>query len=111
MLNILFNYLYRDAANYKNFGSVVFANPDNVKIEEVATALESRLIDGCWFYAHEWQVPDLRFADINDSDPTWHEFESLTYTDQVPDANINLENHLTPHTPATPTCSQRDHKK
>ncbi len=31
--NIQFNYIYRDAGNYKVFGYVVFANPQELSLE------------------------------------------------------------------------------
>lgn len=82
MPNIKFNYLYRDGGNYKTFGSVIFANPDNVEIDAIANAIQSRLIDACWFYAEEWKLPNLRPTGLQDTDPTWHEFESVEYTQQ-----------------------------
>lgn len=90
MTNIQLSYLYRDSGNYKNFGSVVFANPSNIEMRIVEKQIKSRLIDGCWLYVHHWQLPDLRFANISDGDPTWHEFESLEYTDQPANASIEL---------------------
>jgi hypothetical protein len=88
MPNIRLSYFYRDSSNYKNFGSVVFANPLNIDLRIVEKHIKSRLIDGCWFYAHPWELPDLRFAAANDSDPTWHEFESLEYTEELPNATL-----------------------
>ncbi|MGY3214091.1 hypothetical protein [Mucilaginibacter sp. HD30] len=90
MTNIKLSYLYRDSGNYKNFGSIVFANPSNIDLSIVEKHIKSRLIDGCWLYAHQWQLPDLRFADINDKDPTWHEFESLEYTDDPANGAVKL---------------------
>jgi len=94
MPNIQLSYLYRDSSNYKKFGAVVFANPSNIELSIVEKHIES-LIDGCWFYVHEWQLPDLRFADINDNDPTWHEFESLEYTEQPANSVIMLAEFIT----------------
>lgn len=90
MPNIQLSYLYRDSSNYKNFGSVVFANPSNIDLSIVEKHIKSSLIDVCWFYVHHWQLPDLRFANVNESDPTWHEFESLEYTEQPANAAIEL---------------------
>ncbi len=82
MPNIKFSYLYRDAGNYKNFGYVVFANPTNMGLPEIEHHLKKHLIDGCWFYAEAWQLPDLRFPHTTPSDPTWHEFEGVEYTNE-----------------------------
>ena len=81
MPNIKFNYLYRDSANYKQFGYVVLANPDNVDIAELDALVRFRLIDEMFFYTTPWQLPKL-FPNTFDPyiDPTWHEFESVEYT-------------------------------
>lgn len=92
MPNIQFNYLYRDGGNYKDWGSVVFANPDNYSLPEAETIIKPKLIDETFFYAEEWGLPNLRW-DIGIDDPTWHEFVSLEFTDEAPDTSFL---HLTP---------------
>jgi hypothetical protein len=83
MANIKFSYLYRDSFNYKNYGYAVFANQANTTPEELEVLIRSKLIYGEWFYANEWQVPDLFPASFDPyNDPTWHEFESITVTDE-----------------------------
>jgi hypothetical protein len=84
MPNIKFNYLYRDGANYKKYGSVIFANPNDIELSEIETLIRSKLIDGEWFYADEWGLPEL-FLETFDCgvDPTWHEFEGVEYIDNV----------------------------
>ena len=82
MPNLKFSYLYRDSGNYKQFGSVVFANPTAYSLLEIEAIIRSKLIDELWFYANEWQVPDLFFDTFNPyNDPTWHEFESIEFTE------------------------------
>ncbi len=53
--------------------------------------IQSKLIYGEYFYAAQWQLPEV-FTDIVDFriDPTWHEFESVAYTDAAADAGISL---------------------
>ncbi|MDF2431889.1 MAG: hypothetical protein JWP44_1520 [Mucilaginibacter sp.] len=84
MPNIKFNYLYRDSANYKKFGYVIFSNPDNIKLAELESLIRSKLIDDTWFYADEWKLPEL-FLDSYDFkvDPTWHEFESVGFNEEL----------------------------
>lgn len=81
MPNIQFNYRYRDSANYKKHGFVVFANPQNLSLEAVESIIKTRLIDGEFFYADEWNLPEL-FLETCDFrfDPTWHEFENIEFT-------------------------------
>lgn len=45
-LKIKFSYLYRDAGNYKQYGSVVLDNPDNLSLEEIEKQIRANLIDG-----------------------------------------------------------------
>lgn len=48
-MNIKFNYLYRDAGNYKTFGFVIFANPNSILIEEAEKKFRNSLIDSEFF--------------------------------------------------------------
>jgi hypothetical protein len=83
MANIQFNYLYRDGGNYKKYNSVIFANPTNISLTELSNLIHSKLIDETWFYTEQWNLPDLRPETLDpDTDPTWHEFESIVYTDE-----------------------------
>jgi hypothetical protein len=83
MPNIKFNYLYRDGANYKKYSNVIFSNHNNIDISLLETLIKSKLIDETWFYADEWQLPELFLATWHHRlDPTWHEFECVEYTDE-----------------------------
>lgn len=91
MANIQFNYLYRDGGNYKKYHSVIFTNPTNMTLIELSKLIHSKLIDGIWFYANQWSLPDLRGETFNsDTDPTWHEFESINYTDESVTFSYNI---------------------
>jgi hypothetical protein len=91
MPNIKFNYLYRDVGNYKKFHTVIFANPVGIDVLILESLIKSKLIWETWFYADKWKLPEI-FTDIIDFrvDPTWHEFESIEYTDELADDNFNL---------------------
>jgi hypothetical protein len=90
MPNIKFSYLYRDSSNYKNFGFVVFDNPTDINLEELEKPLRAKLIDDTWFYASEWGLPNLYFNNIDiEANPTWHEFESLDYTEEAATNSLN----------------------
>lgn len=60
----------------------MFANPDNYSLAEVEAMIKLGLIDGEFFYAEEWGLPDLRW-DIGIDDSTWHEFAGLAFTDEA----------------------------
>lgn len=76
--NVRFNYLYRDGSNYKNFRSIVFGNRSLIQIE---TVIRKNLIDGEYFYAEKWNLPQLFFENSNSDDHEFHEFESVEITD------------------------------
>ncbi|QQL49127.1 hypothetical protein [Mucilaginibacter ginkgonis] len=95
MPNIKLNYLYRDAGNYKNYSSVVFGNKDQISVASVNQIVNKCLIDDEFFYANEWQVPDLHFAQWdNDLDHTFHEFESIELTDEQSNCNLDISEWL-----------------
>ena len=66
--NIKFNYLYRDAGNYKQFGNIILSNPNNISIDLVTDIVRKNLIDGEFFEAGKWGVPSLFFDTKNESD-------------------------------------------
>ena len=81
MPNIQLNYLYRCGGNYKNFGEVIFANPDGLSLQQVEEAIKATLIDHHWFYAHHWHLPSLHFPKWDpELDHLWHEYEGVEYT-------------------------------
>lgn len=91
MPNIKFSYLYRDGANYKNFGSVVFKGDDQIRLQDLEGLVKSKLISGCWFYATQWKLPDLHFGFWDEElDHGFHEFEMIEYTDDNPDFLLSL---------------------
>ena len=75
-----FDYLYRDASNYKGYGSVLLwgeATPEN------EAAIRAVLIDGMYFEAERVGVPTLYHLVRGDAEPDgdedhgWHEFVGL----------------------------------
>lgn len=93
-MNIKLSYLYRDGSNYKQYGSVVFANPNNIPFETVKQIVTSNLIDGEYFVTQDWSVPELFFDDKNEDDHQWHEFESLEITNEPAFSNLFIEQLL-----------------
>ncbi|MFA6248661.1 MAG: hypothetical protein WC615_17095 [Mucilaginibacter sp.] len=89
MPNIKFHYLYRDGANYKNHSFVIFNNPTSIALAEIENIIHQKLIDGTWFYADKWNLPDLHFGTWdNEIDHTWHEFESIKFTDETGEVDV-----------------------
>jgi hypothetical protein len=81
--NIKINYLYRDAGNYKIFGSVIFGNVTGLSIESIELAIRSRLIEGEYFIPEKWNIPRLSFEEyLPELDHDFHKFESIEETDE-----------------------------
>jgi hypothetical protein len=84
-MNIKFNYLYRDASNYKQFGFQIFSNPDNLSLPEIETRIRATLIDGEFFDPVKWGVPRLHFDGWDpEVDHEWNEFEGVEETEETP---------------------------
>ena len=93
--NIKFNYLYRDAGNYKQFGEIIFANQQSKSLEEIKLAIRKNLIEGEFFIPEKWSVPRLSFESyLPELDHDYHEFESLEVTDENPTESIDISAFL-----------------
>jgi len=90
--NIKFNYLYRDAGNYKEFSDVVFANKDLKSLQEIELAIRKNLIEGEFFIPEKWNIPRLSFENYSpELDHDYHEFESAEVTDENPTDNKDIK--------------------
>jgi len=87
--NIKINYLYRDASNYKQFGSIVFTNNSGLGLNHVEKILRGRLIDGEYFSALQWGFPELFFHTSTADDHEWHEWWGIEFTDEK--SNLDIE--------------------
>jgi hypothetical protein len=84
-MNVRFEYLYRDAGNFKSWGEVVFSNPRNLDAKVIAKMAESLLLDRSYFVATKVRLPDLHFPDFNhELDHDWHEAQSFELTADGP---------------------------
>lgn len=86
MPNIKLSYLYRDAGNYKKFGSVVFSNQQPIQLQKIEDAIKASLIEGKYFIASKWRLPDLYFKESEwkeELDHDWREYESIEETEDV----------------------------
>ncbi len=91
MNNVKLNYLYRDGANYKNCGSVIFADSSYSDLAELKKLILSNLIEGTWFYADRWNLPDLHFDHWEALfDHDFHEYDCVEYTEEPPNTLITL---------------------
>lgn len=81
MNNIKINYLYRDYSNYKQYGTQVYSNHTNLDVEQIKDVVAAHLLDGEYFVAELWSLPNLFFKDRNEDDHEWHEFVSVECTE------------------------------
>ena len=64
MPNIRFSFLYRDAANYKTFFDLVFANPDEIPLDTVRAIVRSGCnVDLCFDPVKQFKVQSLKFKE------------------------------------------------
>jgi hypothetical protein len=84
-MNTAFEYCYRDAGNWKQYGTVVF---DGAAADDLTARLKRALHDDLWFIADQLHLPELFFETANTDDHCWHEFVAITPTgDAVTDVH------------------------
>lgn len=77
---IRLTYLYRDAGNYKAWGSVDFCNPEQLSVKTIEATLRQAFNQRDLFIAHQVGLPELFFyADepVTEDDHCYHEFEKV----------------------------------
>lgn len=95
--NVKFCYQYRDGANYKNYNEVVFLNDTGKTIAEIKDIIKKALINGEWFIAENWKLPDLHFIEYKwdlEIDHDWHEFISIDCIDELQTSSFLLSAFL-----------------
>jgi len=93
--NLKFEYLYRDAGNYKQFGQIVFLNPTNLDPQSATLKIKDKLIDGEFFYPSKVGVPRLEAYDFDfEIDHEWYEFQKFSLTNENPTELINAEKFI-----------------
>lgn len=78
-MNVRFEYLYRDAGNFKRWGEVVFSNASNIEQDTLAAISGAALpLDSIYFLPDQVGVPSLHFEErIEHLDHDWHEIHSF----------------------------------
>jgi hypothetical protein len=84
--NIKFSYLYRDAGNYKKWGSVVFANPDGLTLDSIAKVFQDAVLQDGLFIAHQVRIPEAFFSAEGDATSDDHCFHELGGVELSPEA-------------------------
>ena len=87
MRNIKFVYLYRDGANYKSSGQVVFVNPTNLALSEIENRLVAAFLTDKLFIASQVSIPEqFLFSDgkFTKYDHCYHEFDCVETCNDEP---------------------------
>lgn len=91
--NLKFEYLYRNASNYKEFGQLIFTNPNNLDSGKATSILKSKLIDKEYFYPTKVSVSKFNKCDY-EFEMEWYEFIQISSTEENPTENINIESFI-----------------
>jgi len=82
-LNLRLNYLYRDGANYKQFGAVIFPNPSFLSPSKASEMLREKLITNEFFVPQDWGLQRLHKHPYDpEIDHEWHEFDGFEFTEE-----------------------------
>ncbi|MBI5352084.1 MAG: hypothetical protein HZB50_05555 [Chloroflexi bacterium] len=87
MNNIKFNYLYRDGGNFKSWGEVVFANPQQLTLGEIDAKLIDAFLPDKLFIANQISIPEkFSFANgiCTKYDHCYHEYDSTEISQENP---------------------------
>jgi len=82
-MNIELEYLYRDYGNFKNYGTVVFANQRNLSAKEIHEKVLGTVVPEPFFRASDLGLPDLYFKDFPydpELDHEFHEYRRVSET-------------------------------
>lgn len=75
--------MYRDGANYKQFGYVIFKNASFLTPNQASQKLKEKLISNEYFVPQDWGIAKLHKVPYEpEIDHEWHEFESFEWTDE-----------------------------
>lgn len=85
--NAEFNYLYRDAGNFKSWNSIIFANPSAMSLEEAEEWIRHSFDSYELFIAHQIRIPEVFLflkSEPTEDDHCFHEFASIKTTTDTP---------------------------
>jgi hypothetical protein len=84
------HYLYCDYSNYKNHGSALFSNPNDLSLDKIESELRKHLLGDIWFIHSEWNLPDLHFEKTDwEQDHSYHEFVSLEIVNEISEVPVS----------------------
>ena len=83
MTNVRFDYLYRDAGNYKKWGAVIFSNSNEYTLGAAHDLLMAAFSPDGLFAAEQIRIPELfsySKGNATSDDHCFHEFNSIAHT-------------------------------
>src|ERR1041385_4435158 len=92
MNNLKFNYLYRDGANYKSWGEVIFTNPEQLSLDVIKERLIGAFLSEEFFVASQVSIPEkFLFLDgkLTKYDHCYHEFDCIEICQEEPNDILN----------------------
>jgi len=92
MSNIKFNYLYRDGANSKSWGAIIFTNPEQLTLDEIEKGLIAAFLPDKLFIASQISIPErFLFARGNFTrfDHCYHEFDTVEICQDKPTDSLS----------------------
>ena len=92
MSNIKFNYLYRDGANYKSWGEVIFTNPEQLSLHMIKERLTGAFLSEEFFIASQISIPEKFFfpnEKITKYDHCYHAFDCVEISQKEPNDILN----------------------
>jgi hypothetical protein len=78
--NIKFVYLYRDGANFKSWGEIIFENPKHIPLAEIEKRLIDNFLPDKLFIASQISIPEKFLflgGKFTKSDHCYHEFDCI----------------------------------
>src|ERR1700686_1520185 len=88
MANLRFKYMYRDGANYKNWGTVIFSNPEGLSLASIQARLQIAFLVDSTFVADQVRIPEVFLYPewrIDENDHCLHELGSVAETSDPAD--------------------------
>jgi len=86
---------YCNAANYKTFAAIVFANLENIPLEEIRKAILASCNVNKNFDPLPWSLPNIRSQPYDpELDHNWYEYEMVEETEEMPTDRRSVEAFL-----------------